>query len=56
MNMERIVIEEEVKDLYAEINSLEKELLKIQTLLNTKKMQVKRDEEILEIMDFKDLL
>jgi len=54
--MERFIIETEIKQLSVEINDLEKERLKIQTMINTKKMQLNRDRELIEIMDFEDLL
>ena len=54
--MERFIIETEIKQLSVEINDLEKEHLKIQTMINTKKMQLNRDQELIEIMDFEDLL
>lgn len=51
--MERIIIENEIKQLSVEIGDLEKERLKIQTMINTKKMQLNRDQELIEIMDMK---
>ncbi len=53
INMERITIENEVNELEIEIQELEKELIKIQTKINTKKIQLSSDREILEIMDTK---
>lgn len=54
--MERIIIENEIKQLCIEICDLEKEYLKLQTKINTKKMQLNRDQELIEIMDFEDLI
>lgn len=49
--MERITVEQEVKELEDELEKLDKERVKIQTRINAIKMKLSRDKELLEIMD-----